>query len=314
MTTFFSDIGASITGQATSLADNVSGALSAAIVPAYVTADALMLLFYGIAVVRGEVQQPFMTLFGRVIKVLIILAVVQMYAQFGVVDLALSIQNDLVQILTGAVGTAVTNPFAAVDQAVVPVVSFFAGLLVYAYTLFTTSDVAANVAMGVLIVLFIVLGGGIVALAMFYALLSTLGMLLVLGLGPLFIAGLAFGATTRYFDGWLSSVLGFSLLSAVSSTLLEFIIQAQAQMFAQAFPNFLLMLVLPLLMGMALLLLMAEVPRLIAQLTQGADITGGVVGFAEFRGVYSAPWFGRAAGGRGAGAVAAASAQRAMVG
>ncbi|WP_081080977.1 type IV secretion system protein [Burkholderia territorii] len=290
---FFSDIGDAITKQTVNLAEVMSTALSAAIVPIFVSATAVMLLFYGFALVRGEVQQPFSILFGKVIKLLIIISVVRYYYLFGIIGLALSVQNDLVYILTNAIGTPSVDPFSAIDQAVVPVISFFGGVVVFAISMFE-GDSAGNITIGLMVFLFLVLGGGVVAIALFYAIVSILGLVLILGLGPLFIAGLAFGQTAKYFDSWISSILSLSLSGAASSVVLNFITKAQISAFKYAFPNIVLGVVLVVLLSFAFLLVMLEVPRLISQLTQGGDVTSGVVGLAQFRGVYNAPWFSQA--------------------
>jgi type IV secretion system protein VirB6 len=119
--------------------------------------------------------------------------------------------------------------------------------------------------------------------------------LIVLGLGPLFIAALAFGPTARYFDGWLSSVLSFSLLGAVSSVVLTFVSRTEISVVGHAFPNLIMGAIEVTIVSFVFLLFMLEVPRLVSHLTSGADATGGVVGFAQMRGVYGAPWFGKSA-------------------
>lgn len=312
MTTFFTTIGGQLTGQyspAALMADNLATTLSDAIVPVYISATALMLLFHGLAIVRGETQQPFAALLGKIIKLMLIIGIIQLYGHGGswsnpltgqsastdVIQLVLQLQADLVSVVTQALnvafGTPLTNnAFTVIDNSFGMVMSFFAGLLLLGITMFSDGS-AGNITTGLLVFFFIVMGGGVVALAFFYAMLSQFGLLLVLGLGPLFIAGLAFGPTARYFDGWLSSILGFSLLGAVSSAVLTMISQAQGIAFSQSL-NLFVSMVLMGVTGFVFLLFMMEVPRLVSQLTQGADATGGLVGAAQVRGVYSAPWFG----------------------
>ncbi|CAJ0809401.1 hypothetical protein LMG19083_04924 [Ralstonia psammae] len=312
MTTFFTTIGGQLTGQfspAALMADNLATTLSDAIVPVYTSATAVMLLFHGLAIVRGETQQPFAALLGKIIKLMLIIGVIQLYGHGGtwanpttgqsastdVIQLVLQLQGEFVsavtQALNAAFGTPLTdNAFTVIDNSFGMVMSFFAGLMLLGITMFSDGS-AGNITTGLLIFFFIVMGGGVVALAFFYAMLSQFGLLLVLGFGPIFIAGLAFGPTARYFDGWLSSILGFTLLGAVSSAVLTVVSQAQGITFNQSM-NLFVSMVLMGVTGFVFLLFMLEVPRLVSQLTQGADVTGGFVGMAQVKGLYSAPWFG----------------------
>lgn len=292
--TFFADLGNTITSQANGMADTVAANLASAIVPLFVSAGALMIFFHGLSVIRGDSQQPFMGLLWKIFKLGMIIAVIASYQGFGVVDVVLSIQSGLVQAIAGA-----NNAFQVIDQTYGPLIGFFAGLVIFGMSMFTDGSMG-TITIGLLVFFFIIMGGAVLALALFYALLSTLGLLIVLGLGPLFIAGLAFGPTARYFDGWLSSVLSFSLLGAVSSVVLTFVSKTEISVVGQAFPNIISGAIEVTIVSFVFLLFMLEVPRLVGHLTSGADATGGVVGFAQMRGVYGAPWFGKRAAGNAA--------------
>ncbi|WP_206956018.1 type IV secretion system protein [Trinickia acidisoli] len=293
---FFADLGTSVTSQATGLADQIALSLVSAIEPLFVTATALTLLFHGLALIRGESQQAFGALLWKTFKVGIILGVLSYYIDpnIGVVVNVIGIQSGLVTSITN--GQA-SSAFQMVDQAVVPLMGFFAGLMIFGISMISGGSMG-NITIGLLIFTFIILGGGALALALFYALLSTLGLAIVLGLGPLFIAGLAFGPTARYFEGWLSSVFSFLLLGAVSSVVLGFVMATEGNILVQAFPNVILGAFQVTMVSFVFLLFMLEVPRLVSQLTSGgADVTSGVVGFAQIRGIYGAPWLGAAGGG-----------------
>lgn len=286
MATFFYDISNPLCDQAKDLATTMSSNIVAAVVPVIVSALAVMILFYGLSVVRGEAQQPAAVFFAKILKIAIITAIVQEYSSnsVNIINLAWTTQDNLVQAVSGS-----SNAFQAIDSATTPLVGFFAGLVVFMISS-TTSGTGESLMMALLIVCFVVLGGGSLALCVFYALLSKVGLGVVLGLGPLFIAGLAFGPTARFFDSWLAAVLNFCLLSAVSSVMLGFVTQAQSAAISYSGLNILLDAILLILFGIVTLLCMMEVPRLTASLTGGADMTGGVGAYAVSRTAYGESW------------------------
>jgi type IV secretion system protein VirB6 len=283
MTTFFEDLGTPLLDQCASLANSVATSLSAAVTPLFLGATTVSIFFYGLAVMRGESGEGAMTFVWRIFKVALILCIVQAYVSLGIIDLASTTQDDFVSVVAGG-----SNALQVIDNATVPYLAFTAGAVIFGMSV--ASDNYSGIFMALLVLCFVILGGGVLALALFYALLAKVGLYVVLALGPLFIAALAFGPTLRFFELWLSSLLNFSILSGVSAMMLTLVTTSQKAAFLSVFTNPLNGLVMLILFGVVLLLFMMEVPRLVMALTNGADVTNGLTAYAINRAVYSPPW------------------------
>jgi type IV secretion system protein VirB6 len=299
---FFQGLESDLLSTMTQTAQTISTSLVTAIVPVFVTAATVMIFFHGLAALRGDAQQPFMTLFWRIVKIGIIILVLENYISYDVIGVGQSIMHGLSSAIANS-----SDPIAMVDNATLPLIGFFAGMIVFGMSMLNDGSMG-NIAIGLMVFFFVIMGGAVYALAVFYTLLSLLGLTLVLGLGPLFIAGLAFGPTAKFFDGWISSILGLSLIGPVAAVFINIISSAETNALATSFPNIFAGLFDVIMMSLVFLLFMMEIPRLVSTLTQAAEVTGGLVGFAQIRGVYGAPWFTSRAAGAAAAASAGASA------
>lgn len=297
---FFSDMASSLLAPLDSWAHTMSTNATSAIVPVITTAATLMIFFHGLSVIRGDSSQPFMSLFWKVFKIGAIICALDLYSSspLDIYDSVVNIQTELQNLLTGG-----TDAFGAIDSAIGPIIGLFGGLLAFFASLFTEGK-ADTIVTAVIMVCFVGMGGGALGIAFFFALLSKLGLYVLLGLGPLFIAGLAFGPTVRFFDMWLSSLLSFSVTGAVAVIVLQFVVSMQSYLLLHLFVNPLSTLILGALCGFVSILFMMEVPRLVSQLTHGADMTGGFTQLVNMRGVYNAPWLPGKTLGSGGGAAA----------
>ncbi|WP_455289674.1 type IV secretion system protein [Cupriavidus necator] len=292
--------------QAKEFATNVSQNVVTAVLPVVAAALAVMIFFYGLAVVRGEVQAPVMTFVGKIFKHGVIVAVVTAYAtgSFNIIDLAWRLQDDFTSVISGS-----SNAFEAIDKSHFQVVAFFAGAMVYLMDSMNAGSFEGYFMLA-MIVLFVLFGGGVVALSLFYIVLSKVGLALLLGLGPFFIAGLAYQPTARFFETWLAAVLNFCMLAAVSALMVPWVSEAQLMAIASSKFNYARDLVEFSIVSVIMFLLMLEIPRLVSGLMSGLDISSGINAYASSKLFYGSSWgssFPRATQMRGNRAISAQS-------
>lgn len=277
--------------QAKNFAAGVSQSVVTAVLPVVAAALAVMIFFYGLSVVRGEVQNPLMMFIGKIFKHGVIVAVVSGYASgaINVIDLAWNLQDSFTSVISGN-----SNAFAAIDDSHFKVVAFFAGAMVFLIDSMNAGSFEGYFLLA-MIVLFILFGGGVIALSLFYIVLSKVGLALILGLGPFFIAGLAYQPTARFFETWLGAVLNFCMLAAVAALMIPWVTNAQTAVIASSNGNFIKDLVEFSIVSLVMFLLMLEVPRLVAGLMSGLDISSSVNAYASTKLFYGQSWGGAVA-------------------
>jgi type IV secretion system protein VirB6 len=256
----------------------VSARVAAVIAVPVATAVTIWVIAYGYAVMRGEVPEPMNVFLWKAVKISTILSIALSAAAYQsvVIDGA----NALQVMFQEAVSPGSRSAFQTLDGFALDGMKIVRKLLETAIADLPFggySDLlsALITLLGMLVLL--ILGGG-------WIIIAKVAMSLVLGLGPAFIAALAFPAVARFFESWLSLLLGYVFLVVVVIFIISMSISISAQFVAQSLANYnninqfdsaCALLVLTLALG----LLMVQAPTIASHLVGGGSITSGGAGF-----------------------------------
>lgn len=302
----FVGLGQSIDNLTNSFILGVSSSISIAIAPLVATGFSIWITIYGYAVMRNEVSEPFNVFFKNVIKIAFIASValgVGFY-QEHIIGAIYGFQDGMVATVTKS--TSITsingsNVLTVIDNlndkgGELAGIIMAAGLVKlpvggYLDIIAGYSVIFANA------VLMIVCGS--------LALIAKLALALVLALGPLFIAALAFPVTARFFEAWMSKVLNYVFLTillalsvAASIAIADsYLTNAINQVQSPLEPvnritesvNFVIVYII-------LAVFTLQTPQIAAALSGGVSLSGGGFGQAAMR---SALKTGMGGGGRG---------------
>ena len=193
--------------RATSVMAQVSGPLRAALV--------LYVLLYGIAILRGAIQEPFMDFVVRSIKLAFIymLATTVAYSTYVTQPLFHVLPDTLTQAVSGG---GVPDVGSAFDQ-------FFNRA---AYLAEKITKEASPIDFGPWILGAVVYIVGALAAAIGFGVVL---LALLVALGPIFVATALFDATRRFFFGWLSQAVNYLVLFALIITVFQLILSLVAQ-------------------------------------------------------------------------------------
>jgi type IV secretion system protein VirB6 len=200
----FSAIGQSFES-AVSIINSVSSSLASLITPILLTIVAIWIIAYGLATMRGEVQQPIMQMVGRYYRLGLFMACGLSMGVFQgqIVPAVMDLQTGLaaaagksMNSMSGMCSGSAANPYAILDC-----YGSAALALVGAYFNQAVADGSA-LAIGAALV-GVTLYGVIMALEFIEARLM---LFLTLALGPIFIVCGAFPRTEAYFGNWLSKL------------------------------------------------------------------------------------------------------------
>lgn len=210
----FVNLGQSIDNFTNSFVLGVSSSISIAIAPLVVTGFSIWITIYGYAVMRHEVSDPFNVFFKNVIKnaFISVIALGVGFYQDHIIGAIYGFQDGMVSTVTKS--TSITsingsNVLTVIDNlndkggelasiilaaglVKLPVggyLDLFAGLIVF------------------------IASATLMLVCGFLALMAKLSLAMVLALGPLFIAALAFPVTARFFESWMSKVLNYVFLT-----------------------------------------------------------------------------------------------------
>jgi type IV secretion system protein VirB6 len=210
----FVGLGQSIDNLTNSFVLGVSSSISVAIAPLVATGFSIWITIYGYAVMRNEVSDPFNVFFKNVIKnaFISVVALGVGFYQDHIIGSIYGFQDGMVATVTKS--TSITsingsNVLSVIDNlndkggelAGIIMAAGLVKLPVGGYL----DIIAGYVVIFANAVLMIVCGC--------LALNAKLALALVLALGPLFIATLAFPVTARFFEAWMSKVLNYVLLT-----------------------------------------------------------------------------------------------------
>ncbi|WP_342616478.1 type IV secretion system protein [Rhodoferax sp. GW822-FHT02A01] len=214
MNSIFVGIGASIDSFLATYVNTVSAKMSIALVPLMASGITLWVILYGYSVMWNQVNDPVSVFLQKTLKFSMIMAIALgggIY-QSEIITAVYGFQDGIVAIMSSASGatSAVGNggfmqilddfsekgsqlAFAIIGAGMTKLpmggyLDLLAGVIVF----------AANVA--------ILIVSGV------FVLITKVAMAFVLGIGPLFIAALAFPVTAKFFEAWLGKVVNYALL------------------------------------------------------------------------------------------------------
>jgi type IV secretion system protein VirB6 len=284
-------VSAAVTGVATLLSGNIdaalakylagtAAALAAGLAPLIIIGITMWIALYGMAVMRGEVNDPFNIFVKNVIRIsfIVLFALSSAIYQTYVVDSVDAFITFLIQTISP---NGPGDIFQTLDAFNSKMVDVGTGIIRHG-----TSNILGT---GLLDVL----AGLLVLLAQEFLFLGCCGMSIVgktalafvLAFGPLFIAALAFPQTTKFFDAWLSKVVNYILLLTFYAAISAFCVTVTTDyadaMIAGADTDNAIAAAFGLvgLVG-ALLILVWHVPQLAAALSGGTPLSGsGLIGY-----------------------------------
>lgn len=219
----FSAIGNSFES-AVSIINSVSSEIASLIAPIMVTVVGIWIVAYGLATLRGEVQQPIMQLVGRYYKLGLFMACGLSMGVFQgqIVPAVMDLQTSLAAAASKSLGSmggmcsgSATNPYSTLDcygSAALALVGAYFNQAVADGSSLAFGAAIVDAACGMVILIGVTLYGVIMALEFIEARLM---LFLTLSLGPIFIVCGAFPRTEAYFGNWLSKLANLVIHNAL---------------------------------------------------------------------------------------------------
>lgn len=273
-----------------------SAAVSAGIAPLVAMGITIWCILYGMASMRGEVATPLMGFVKQTTKLSLIcgIAITTGVFQDLIVGGVYGFLDGLTQIVSPGNSTSI---FVALDQYDKKATEQALVIMGHGMTKLPTGgylDIVASLILQFTNALLMILCGG-------FAVVAKVSLSLVLALGPLFIASLAFAPIARLFESWLSTVLSKVLLGVYLAAVLSFALVISNDYMDRMIANTGNVNAISDAFGFViingvLLVVAYQLPQLAAGLTGGVSVTGGgLAGFLMGR------LMGRGRGGNGGG-------------
>jgi type IV secretion system protein VirB6 len=242
MSGLFTAVGGTLENGMSTYVTSVSSAVSGVLVPVVTTALTIWVVAYGFAVVRGEAHESVPAFAWRGLKVAIMLAFalgsgiyqsqVVTAVEGATTGLAQTIQTAAANAGTGnpgcgtVTGSSVAGSSASAIYQTLDCYDRQIDLVMDAYFSKATHEglSIAGIVAGIgdfACGLVAALGASVFLIVLaFEVVMARLLLDLVLGLGPLFIACGAFGATARFFEAWTAKVANYALLQVLIAAFL----------------------------------------------------------------------------------------------
>lgn len=208
-----------VTDGVSNLASAVSGPLKAAVT--------LWIIFQGISILRGVVNEPVMDFAVKAMKVVVIVALatkVDTYNAF--------IKNVFFEALPREIGNALAG-----SGATTPTANAFDSFLQKGYQsaqeLWSQSGMT-NPGPAFLGVMVMVIAGLGAVVAYTVSLYAKIALAVVLALGPVFVALALFRSTKRFTESWLGQVVNFVVLQALVMVVLSLVLKVADQLSSTA--------------------------------------------------------------------------------
>ncbi|WP_395009140.1 type IV secretion system protein [Undibacterium sp.] len=284
---FYTDIFNNINNALISYVGNVSASVMASFTPVATTMLAIYVAFWGWSMMRGVISEPVIDGVGRMIRLTTITAIALNVGHYNtfVADFLWKSPDALAKVVTGGSG----------DSSVLFLDKLMQGIYqlgeVYWQKANSTSGLTGIPDIGMIFIALLIWLFGLWAtgMAAFFFILSKMALAILLAVGPVFILGLIFEPTKRFFDAWMGQVCNFVflvMLTAASAKLILAILNSYLTNsgavlsnpgVGQAFPA----LVLCAIAG----LVMMQMPSIASALGGGVAVsTLGAVGWAYNKG------------------------------
>jgi type IV secretion system protein VirB6 len=213
-TGIFVYIGTSIDNALSTFVTTTSSSVASAITPMVTAAVTIWILMYGWATMRGEVQEPVSQFARRAFMISLILAFALgagVY-QSNVVSAVNGVADGLTAIVAPSGSTNIYSGLDQLDSQSFDLMQTYWERGTNLMPWGGYGDLIAALVVALCSCILLLVAGGFVMLA-------KTALALILGLGPLFIACLAFAPTSKFFDGWLSKVVNYLLLLVLMASI-----------------------------------------------------------------------------------------------
>lgn len=225
--TFLAKIMQTVDTAMTDYVTSTSAAVASSLGPVANQMFTLYVILWGFAMYRGLIQEPILDAAFRLIKLALIINVAIDLGIYS--DLIARTLLELPQFLSRVVvGTeATTSASTTLDKLLTS--SIDSGANVWEEGSIV-SDFGAYI-MAVIIWASAFLSVGYAA---FLIILSKVMLSLLIGIGPLFVIGLMFEGTKKFFESWIGQALNYALISALAVAIVKLLFGAYARAAADA--------------------------------------------------------------------------------
>ena len=174
----------------------------------------IYIALWGIAHIRGTIQEPLKDGFGRIIKIVFIIALalnVGLYCG-RIANFLYGAPDQISGVITGVSPTT-----AMLDELISK--GFDLG-----WTAWEKGGLLSN--FGLLIIAIIIWAASIVVVgyAGFLLIFSKIAIVILLAIGPIFIIMILFQATQRFFEMWLGQVVNYAILVVLAVALIDLLL------------------------------------------------------------------------------------------
>lgn len=212
----FDKLNAALTSYISDTATSIIGAIT----PVASQLLALYFVIYGIAMMRGLIEEPISDFAMRVIRIALILTLALNIGYYNgqIVEFLWNSPDKLAAYVAGSNATGTAN------------MSFLDNLMTEFYTLgelfWAYSSGMTSVDLGPKLIALLVWVAGVVVTvyAAFLFLLAKMALAVILGIGPIFILLLMFEGTKRFFESWLAQALNYVFVVVLTSAVVKLIL------------------------------------------------------------------------------------------
>lgn len=210
----------------TTQTDAVSGNMSSALTPPLTAAMLLYIILYGIAIMRGAIQEPVLDFAIRGIKLAIIWGLVSSAGEYtSWVGSTINVGSaEFINSLTGGSGTIP-------GDSVMVQANEFATKVKEAHA---AEGWTGSITGGIISFAILLTAGLFAAIAFVISLLSTFALSIMAAIGPIFICFALFDATRGWFFAWLGQLLNFMLVKVLVIVLSVVIAALMGNIYTQA--------------------------------------------------------------------------------
>lgn len=170
----------------------------------------LVIVIYGISLTAGLVDSSPYTLVMTIFKIMVVFSLATNYEFFSsfVKDTVEGAGKELTNIISKAFSDGTTELYF-LDDVISVVISF--KMMKFLYALFLPST-GVGWLYGVIMVAFIWFFVSALLQAVYLLVVSMIIRSVLFALAPIFLCGIMFQSTKKYFDGWVKQVINFTLL------------------------------------------------------------------------------------------------------
>ena len=259
----------------------VAGTLSAAVLSPVLVGVSILVFWHGFNILRGaHGAHHFLDIFAKLIRSFLVVALAISAGAY-----AENVSGFFIDLRNGLTGLFIpggpASSYIALDNAMTAAISTWDQMWLVAsqnisFGILGTTDLTGVLMVGGWIVLVAVLGI-FCALCAFNLIFIDFSLALMLALGPMFIACMAFNATSRFADGWIAGVLKYILtavcVSAVVGIGISIVTTYTSKMIANPTTiNFVLVAINAVIATTVLGLFVSKMPQVASDMVGGAAL------------------------------------------